>query len=125
MTLLYLKRYSRIYIRTHSDWLFVYGDNLQRTGLGGQAAEARGECNAIGIATKRAPSMDETAFLIPEDYDEWFAIEKGTLRHLMEMSRAGRTIIWPLDGIGTGLAQLEKRAPNIWDVIEGLRMSIE
>jgi redox-sensitive bicupin YhaK (pirin superfamily) len=30
--------------------LFVFGDNLRRTGFGGQAAEMRGEPNAVGIA---------------------------------------------------------------------------
>ncbi len=54
MTLLYIKKYTRAYIRAHPDWLFVFGDNMMRRGFGGQAAEARGEPNAIGIATKRA-----------------------------------------------------------------------
>jgi hypothetical protein len=43
----------------------------------------------------------------------------------MEASKNGRTIIWPFDGIGTGLARLEKNAPSIWDDIEQLRLVIE
>lgn len=125
MTLLYIKKYTRIYIKAHPDWLFVFGDNMMRHGYGGQAAEARGEPNAIGIATKVKPSMESDAFLADQDYDNWFAAERSTLRRLMEASRSGRTIIWPHDGIGTGMAQLERRAPSIWNDIEHLRIAIE
>lgn len=124
MTLLYIKKYTRAYIKAHPDWLFIFGDNLDRSGFGGQAAEARREQNAIGIATKRKPTMEASAFFVDADYDEWFEAEKRTMQRLMAASQAGRTIIWPLDGIGTGLARLEKNAPAIWNDIESLRISI-
>ena len=123
--LLYIKRYTRSYIKAHPDWLFVFGDNMMRHGLGGQAAEARGEPNAIGIATKLKPSMDPEAFLTDDHYENWFAAEQSNMRRLMEASKNGRTIIWPLDGIGTGLARLEKHAPSIWADIDNLRAAIE
>jgi hypothetical protein len=125
VTLLYIKKYTRAYIKAHPDWLFVFGDNLNRSGLGGQAAEARGEPNAIGIATKRRPSMEAAAFFTDADYEEWFDIERSTLARLMTSSKCGRTIIWPLDGIGTGLARLEKNAPSIWADIDNLRAAIQ
>lgn len=125
MTLLYIKRYTRAYIQAHPDWLFVFGDNFERSGLGGQAGEARGEPNAIGIATKKAPHMAACAFLTDTDYAHWFAIETPTFKRLMEASKAGCTIIWPLDGIGTGLARLERMAPDIWHEIETLRATLE
>jgi len=121
MTLLYIKSYTRAYINTHPDWLFVFGDNLARTGLGGQAAEARGEPNAIGIATKMLPTMEPSAFLADSNYDAWFAAERPTFNRLYEAAKAGRTIIWPLDGIGTGLARLEQKAPLIWREIDNVR----
>jgi hypothetical protein len=37
-------------------------DSVQRHGLAGQAKEMRGEPNAIGVATKRAPSTNPKAF---------------------------------------------------------------
>lgn len=125
MALLYIKKYTRAYIQAHPDWLFLFGDNMMRNGLAGQAAEARGEPNAIGIATKLKPSMEPDAFLTDDHYDKWFAAEKPTLARLMKASQAGRTIIWPLDGIGTGLARLEKNAPGIWNDIEQLRLAIQ
>ena len=124
MTLLYIKKFTRAYIKAHPDWLFVFGDNMMRCGFGGQAAEARGEPNAIGIATKRAPHMDQGAFLTDGDHGEWFEAEERTINRLMAASQAGRTIIWPIDGIGTGLARLEKSAPKIWADIEQLRLAI-
>ncbi len=125
MTLLYIKAYTRRYIQAHPDWLFVFGDNLARSGLGGQAKEARGEPNAIGIATKKLPNMTPGAFLSDSDYDAWFAVERLTIGSLYDAARAGRTIIWPLDGIGTGLARLEQKAPNIWTQIENVRAWLE
>lgn len=125
MTLLYIKKYTRAYIKAHPDWLFIFGDNMLRHGLAGQAAEARGEPNAIGIATKRKPSMETDAFLSDLDYENWFAAEKPTMARLMKASQGGRTIIWPLDGIGTGLARLEKNAPSIWADIDNLRAAIQ
>lgn len=125
MTLLYIKKYTRAYIKASPDWLFIFGDNLERTGLGGQAGEARGMSNAIGIATKRSPHMGEAAFFTDADYAGWFTAEKPTLNMLMRASQDGRTIIWPLDGIGTGLARLEQRAPAIWNDIEQFRLAIE
>lgn len=125
MTLLYIKKYTRAYIRAHPDWLFVFGDNMMRHALAGQAAEARNEPNAIGIATKLKPSMEIDAFLADHDYDNWFAAEQPTMQRLMRASQNGRTIIWPFDGIGTGLARLEKHAPSIWADIDNLRAAIE
>ncbi len=37
-------------------------DSVQRHGLAGQAKEMRGEPNAIGVATKWAPSTNPKAF---------------------------------------------------------------
>lgn len=121
MTLLYIRRYTREYIRSHPDWLFVFGDNLAREGFGGQAKEARGKPNAIGIAAKRKPTMEPDAFLTDADYDQWFAAEKPTINRLYDAAKRGRTIIWPLDGIGTGLAGLEKNAPSIWTELDNVR----
>lgn len=125
MTLLYIKKYTRAYIQAHPDWLFVFGDNLARAGYGGQAKEARGEPNAIGITTKKAPNMTPDAFLTDANYDAWFAGERPTFNRLYDAAKAGRTIIWPLDGIGTGLARLEQKAPQIWQEIENIRTWID
>ncbi len=113
---------TRTMLRTEPDVLFVFGDNLQRRGLGGQAKEMRGENNAIGIPTKAAPNMTEAAFLSDGDFDRW-ARQSGYEICLL-LAHEGK-IVWPAAGIGTGLAQLRKHAPTIWRAIERLRLALE
>lgn len=125
MTLLYIKKYNRSYIKSHPDWLFIFGDNLDRAGFGGQAKEARGEPNTLGIATKKAPSNHPSAFLSDKDHDLWLSIEKPRLLNLIDLAKGGKVIIWPLDGIGTGLAKLKYKAPLIWNDIESVRLTIQ
>jgi len=107
-------RYTRPDIQSHRDWLFVFGDNLQGRGYGGQAKEARGEPNAVGIVTKRLPSMAEGAFLQDSDVLRvtplWQQAFSKINLHLM----GGGVVIWPSEGVGTGRAQLPARAPGLW-----------
>lgn len=104
-----LRRYTRSQIRSNRSVLFVFGDNLSRIGFGGQAAEARGEPNSVGIVTKISPSR-----YLNDDYWELvkdpIVIAFDRLRvHLLQ----GENIVWPEDGVGTGLADLSNRAPMI------------
>lgn len=125
MPLLYIKHYTRQLIKDHTDWLFVFGDNLKRTGRAGQAAEARGEPNAVGIATKHAPGLRDKDFFTDNDIALWVSSEKETLFRLIKHVFSGGVVIWPLDGIGTGLADLPKRAPELWKTIEAARLDLE
>lgn len=87
--------------------LYVFGDNLARYGMGGQAKEMRGEPNAIGIPTKVSPRM-----YMSDDY-----IEKATeeldkaINRLAEHLKNGGKVVFPADGIGTGLAKLQEKCP--------------
>ena len=53
MPVIFMSSITREFVRNHPDFIFVFGDNLAKKGLGGQAREMRGEPNAVGIATKR------------------------------------------------------------------------
>lgn len=122
MTLIYLNYISRRIVQDYSKTLFVFGDNFLQKGLGGQAKEMRGESNAVGIPTKRYPAMSLGSFLSDNDVKEWVrASNSGIIRLRQHQGQ----IIWPKQGIGTGLAQLQKRAPMIWDAIELLRKELE
>jgi hypothetical protein len=114
-----MQRYNRSTIRTMADTLFVFGDNLARLGYGGQAAEARGEPNSVGIPTKYSPSR---CF---DDDEESFNAAKEPIKNafvlLAQHLRAGHDIVWPLDGVGTGLARLPECAPQIFEGIERCR----
>lgn len=114
---LIVHRYTRESIRRNSNTLYVFGDNLMRTGFGGQAREARGEPNSVGIVTKISPSaylFDMQVNLVEEPIVEAF----NRLRnHLL----AGNNIVWPADGVGTGLAALQTTGPLLFQTIEQCR----
>ena len=105
-----VKRYTRADLQAHPKERFVFGDNLMRVGRGGQARECRDEPNAIGIPTKHSP----WTFLKDDDLPFWRKATFGDFRLLENAIAEGRAIVWPEDGIGTGLAELETRAPEIW-----------
>lgn len=84
---------------------YVFGDNSERWGRGGQA-RIRGEPNAYGIVTKLAPYQ----YMSDEWLGEMQRVYEADLRALL----ARPIVAWPADGIGTGRAQLETRAPLVW-----------
>lgn len=120
-----VKHITRAMLRAEPDTLFVFGDNMQRRGLGGQAREMRGEPNAVGIPTKRAPSMLFDAFFDDSDLPKALPEIEAAFRRLREHAMTGGKIVWPADGIGTGMAELAKRAPLIWKLIELHRELLE
>jgi len=101
-------------LRGHRNWLFVFGDNFAGTGRGGQAAECRGEPNAVGIPTKRRPSNHPDAFLSDTDLAAWRAASEPAFARIEGWLNMGKIVIFPEAGLGTGLAQLEQSAPVIW-----------
>lgn len=105
--------------------LFVFGDNLMERGLGGQAKEMRGEPNAVGIPTKRAPSMAVSAFFHNGDFDTFVATVAPIFMRLFKYTIAGGEVVWPRDGVGTGLAALQDRAPKLWLFLEDNRKLLE
>lgn len=104
---------TREMVRAEPDTLFVFGDNLARAGMGGQAKEMRGEPNTVGIPTKRYPAMNYGAFFTNSDFDQVrAAMEEGWKRLAIHILKGG-LVVFPADGIGTGLAELHDRAPRI------------
>jgi hypothetical protein len=99
-------------LRANPAVLYLFGDNLLRVGYGGQAKEMRGEPNAVGIATKKAPGMRESDFFTDDEYGEnrW-CIEKDFQR-AFHHAKQGGTVVVPYDGLGTGLSELPLRAPR-------------
>ena len=113
---------TRLMLRAEPTTLFVFGDNLMRRGLGGQAKEMRGEPNAVGIPTKVSPNMSEAAFLSDRDFYVW-SEEAGP--NICRLFSHEGTIIWPKAGIGTGLAQLKRRSPLIWNTIANIHFGLQ
>src|SRR4051794_5258668 len=110
--------YLRESIRANPSKIYVFGDNMERRGFGGQALEARGEYNAVGIPTKWKPRSEPDAFFKDSDLDFVQPIILGEFRKLYWYLKKGYTIVWPSDGIGTGRAQLQTKAPAIAKLID-------
>lgn len=107
------------YVRANRDKVFLFGDNLERRGLGGQAAAMRGEPNAIGIPTKKSPSYKEDAFFSDDEIAQNKAAIDVAFAHVVNViTETTRLIVVPSDGLGTGRAQLDRRAPRTFAYLQ-------
>lgn len=119
------KRITRAMMRAEPGTLFAFGDNIGRKDNGGQAREMRGEPNAVGIPTKWLPSMSAEAFFTDADFDRVRSAIEVPLGRLAQHLANGGHVVWPEDGIGTGLAELATRAPRIFAYINAARVAFE
>jgi len=129
MPIITVERYTRPEIRASRHSLYVFGDNLARAGgapdasgwsnpRAGQAAACRNEPNAVGIPTKKLPSMKDGSFFSDDDFDAVKPIIQAEFVRLADHLRAGGTVVLPASGIGTERAQLAERAPRIRQFID-------
>jgi len=109
-----VKRYTVEDVRANPDKIYIYGDNLERIGKKNQSI-IRDEPNALGIATKKAPSMGENAFFTDDEFE---ANKKIIDEDIAAIKADGRPIVLPEDGIGTGLASLKNRAPKTFAYLQ-------
>lgn len=115
---------TRRFIREHRGTIFVFGDNVAGKGYGGQAAEARGEPNVLGIPTKWRPDNRPESFFT----DAYFHGSLGSKHYIdcafdmiLEKKRAGWKIAF-FPNIGTGFAHLQVKAPKTLAYIQaGIR----
>lgn len=126
MPIIFQTRILRADLRRNPSCIYLFGDNEQRAGYGGQAKEMRGEPNAVGIRTKWEPNLREAAFWIEGDrpgthspaefiakVEEDFAPVRTALgRHAI--------VIVPAAGLGTGRAELAEGAPVTFAYLETL-----
>ena len=100
------------YVRSHPDTLFVFGDNDQRRGTGGQA-KIRNEPNAIGFRTKKAPRTNASAYYTDSEYKENISKMKEDLEEISRRS-ADYDSVYFIPGIGEGRAKLKEKAPKTY-----------
>lgn len=108
-------------LRDNPETLYLFGDNMLRQGMGGQAGAMRGEPNAVGVPTKWAPGMNNEDFFTDAVVTSpGFAQEhinrafEQAVAHLM----LGQDVAIPADGLGTGLSELPSRAPAVLKAID-------
>ena len=99
--------------RINFDTLFIFGDNLTRNGMGGQAV-IREQKNSCGFATKKAPTAIHTAFFIDEEIGENKKIIEDEIVRLKKYAEEGeyKAICFPFMGLGTGLSEMPTRCPG-------------
>lgn len=118
MAILYQKIVNRDDLKKNPTVLYLFGDNDKREGFGGQAAEMRGESNAVGVRTKRAPGRDNESYWYDKSFDQNCQKIDEDLNRARAHLRRGGIIVIPSDGIGTGFAQMERRCPRTFNVLQ-------
>lgn len=123
--IIYQSRIYRADLQANPDILYVFGDNAQRIGMGGQAKEMRGEPNAVGVATKWAIDGRVSDWFKDEDYERCTAqIRADWWRAYLHLNDGGIVIV-PMDGIGTGLSELPTRAPRIYRYVQAIGLGAQ
>jgi hypothetical protein len=110
-----IKRYDEDILRANPDKIYIFGDNEQRVGKGGQAI-IRDEPNAFGIATKKQPNMKDGAFFTDDEFE---TNKKIIDEDIAKIKADGRPIVFPEDGIGTGRGDLKNKAPKTYEYLMG------
>lgn len=113
-------RYTHKLMISHPRETFLFGDNLERRGNAGLAI-IRGYPNALGVATKIAPSTERSAYF----YDQWLDRHlRLVLLDLYQVEEQAKhyDIIVPVTSsgrisLGLGLANLEIKSPTTYKVI--------
>ena len=105
-----VSRYTNADVKANPNKIYVFGDNTQRKGTGGQA-QIRNNENAFGIATKLQPNNSAAAFMSDNDLQS----NKDVIdSDIAKIKADGRPVVFPKDGFGTGLAKLKEKAPQTY-----------
>lgn len=112
--------WTRKEVESQTDKVFLFGDNTDdrinthyipsRT-----QAVIRGLDNAIGIDTKKNRGISESSYFTDADFDIFKAQVNEAIQHAID---SGKIIVIPADGIGTGKAELDKRAPKLFAYLQ-------
>lgn len=119
--IIYQKWIKRDDLLANPTLLYIFGDNANRIGFGGQAAHMRGEPNAHGIATLWSPGIpftdresEDACRIIDADLD---ALDKKLTVGILGIPDYDG-IVFPIDGVGTGLAMMNTFCPSIKDYLD-------
>ncbi len=118
MAIILQYRIYRSDLELNPDVYYCFGDNDERVGMGGQAKECRGERNAIGIRTKKTPGEDEAAYYTDDEFEENCQKIADDFAEVLNKLVARKIVVFPIEGFGTGFAELKKRAPRTLQYIE-------
>lgn len=111
-----IEKFSVELCKANPNKIYVFGDNLIGRGKKGQAT-IRDCKNSHGVPTKRLPAMTEEAFFADRK-DEREAV-LYSLRMLYRLSKH-YIIVFPKAGLGTGLAQMGTKSPEIFKLMKSV-----
>ncbi|MDD5398113.1 MAG: hypothetical protein PHU70_03425 [Dehalococcoidia bacterium] len=117
MRIEYQKFIRREDLKANRDKIYLFGDNTIHVGYGGQAGEMRDEPNAVGIPTLKEPGVFFT--------DDEFEINKQVIDEAFRLIPSGKTVVIPSDGLGTGIARLDRVAPGTFKYLVEKIKSLE
>lgn len=113
--------YDRDKVAADACAVYLFGDNYAQQGkpIVPKATQAviRGLPNAIGIPTKNDHRNGDFSYLSDKQYKQFKA---STMEAIKRAMSAGKVIVIPGDGIGTGAAQLSRRAPRCAAFLSGV-----
>lgn len=110
--------------RFQDRYLYLFGDNTNDRLVTkhiptSTQAVIRGLPNAIGIDTKKDRGTKESSYFTDADFDTFKKQVDDAIEKAIETAAENSaTILIPKDGIGTGAAQLEKRAPKLFKYLQ-------
>lgn len=117
-TIIYQARIDRIDLQNNPGVMYLFGDNDERKGRGGQAKEMRGEQNAVGIRTKHAPNCSPAAYWNDEDLNDNINKIIQDMMPVVNHLNSGGVVVIPADGIGTGLSQMQDVCPKSFEYLQ-------
>lgn len=112
---LYHGYWTRQSVASDHNSVYLFGDNVADS-LSGYVpsttqAVIRGLPNAIGIPTKRDRRTSAQSYFTDADLPRFAVMVDDAVKRALD---SGKDIIIPADGIGTGKAQLNLRAPKCY-----------
>ena len=124
-TIIYQERIYQLDLQRNPGVMYLFGDNVERRGLGGQAKEMRNEPNAVGIRTKKAPHCGDDAFWTDLELSEHTTMIVNDLLPVVNHLKDGGAVVIPSDGLGTGLARMQETCPLTFDYLQAALKALE
>lgn len=111
-------------VKNNPNCLFIFGDNDVKSGYGGQAI-IRDLPNAIGIPTKKLPTLDLNSFYNDLEFERNKMKISFAIKNVINESKKYKYVILPEEGLGTGLADLKNKAPETFKLLESQIMFLK
>lgn len=108
--------WTNIDVMKNSHKYFVFGDNCERWGKGGQAI-IRDLKNTIGLRTKKKPDNLSSSFFNDSEYEDNCKIILQDILVIKEKNLLDIDIVLSKNGYGTGLARMSEKSPETFNYL--------